>query len=413
MKKIVLSLLLILSFTFIGLPTSAGQANAASYEEHFPTYSLYTKESIIEKEIVNYDISSVQGYKIKEELQYNVLAEQSSVHEFYLPIAAPIYDMPNINVKVNGATVETELLYGDNLYMYNGNKNIEDAINNSFSRTLNETVSGTLYRFFVEEDSLTITYKKAENQPLIYQTSNSTQSSLNDGKTTYTTNAKAGDVYVMFALNEDLEYIETETTFTKETITCKQFVDNFYNDWEEYYVESKIEKEFLYSEMNRLLSSKNNITLHDFFLSTHNYRLSFLKFSVEMNTPTATINYMKETKVQRDTTYEPYIYLFERKKTAQYPTEYIINMTEEFPYIIESNIELNKEGSQYKATTEEDTFYAIYCAEESSESMFADKEQNDKNRLIWYIVLVGVSALAVGVITYFVVGYIERKRKWK
>ena len=56
-----------------------------------------------------------------------------------------------------------------------------------------------------------------ENQPLIYQTSNSTQSSLNDGKTTYTTNAKAGDVYVMFALNEDLEYIETETTFTKDS----------------------------------------------------------------------------------------------------------------------------------------------------------------------------------------------------
>lgn len=388
-----------------------GQANAASYEEHFPTYSLYTKENIIEKEMVNYDISSVQDYKIIEELQYNVSAQQGSVHDFYLPLATTIYEMPNIDVKVNGTTIETELLYGDNLYMYNGNKDIEDAINNSFSRTLNETVSGTLYKFFVEEDSLTITYKKAENQPLIYQTSNSTQSSINNGKTTYTTNAKAGDVYVIFAINEDLEYIESETTFTKETITCKQFVENFYNDWEEYYVESKIEKEFLYSEMNRLLASKNNVTLHDFFLSTYNYRLSFLKFSVEMNTPTATINYVKEAKVQRDTTYEPYIYLFERKKTAQYPTEYTISMTEEFPYIIESNIELNKEGSKYKATTEEDTFYAIYCAEKSSESMFADKEQNEKNRLIWYIVLVGVSALAVGVITYFVVGYIERK--WK
>ena len=178
-----------------------------------------------------------------------------------------------------------------------------------------------------------------------------------------------------------------------------------------YYIESKIEKEFLYSEMNRLLSTKNNVTLHDFFLSTHNYRLSFLKFSVQMNTSTATINYEKNARVQRDTTYEPNIYFFERKKTAQYPTEYIINMTEEFPYIIESNIKLNKEGSQYKAITVEDSFYVIYCAEEFSESKFADKEQNDKNRLIWYIVLVGVSAIAVGVITYFVVGNIEKKKK--
>ena len=413
MKKIVLSLLLIVSFAFSGLPMNAGQANAASYEEHFPTYSLYTKENIIEKEIVNYDISSVQDYKIAEELQYNISAEQGSVHDFYLPIAAPIYDMPSIEVKVNGTAIATELLYGDNLYMYNGNKSIEDAVNNSFSRTINETISGTLYKFFVEEDSLTITYKKAASQPMIYQTSNSTQSSVNDGKTTYTTNAKAGDVYVIFAINEDLEFVESETTFTKETITCKQFVDNFYNDWQEYYVESKIEKEFLYSEMNRLLSTKNNVTLHDFFLSTHNYRLSFLKFSVEMNTSTATINYVKNARVQCDTTYEPYIYLFERKKTAQYLTEYTINMTEEFPYIIESNIKLNKEGSQYKAITEEDAFYAIYCTEDSSKSKFADKEQNDKNRLIWYIVLVGVSAIAVGVITYFVVGYIERKKKWK
>ena len=392
---------------------NAGQANAASYEEHFPTYSLYTKENIIEKEIVNYDISSVQDYKIAEELQYNISAAQGSVHDFYLPIAAPIYDMPSIEVKVNGTAIATELLYGDNLYMYNGNKSIEDAVNNSFSRTINETISGTLYKFFVEEDSLTITYKKAANQPMIYQTSNITQSSVNDGKTTYTTNAKAGDVYVIFAINEDLEFIESETTFTKETITCKQFVDNFYNDWEEYYVESKIEKEFLYSEMNRLLSTKINVTLHDFFLSTHNYRLSFLKFSVEMTTSTATINYVKKARVQRDTTYEPYIYLFERKKTAQYPTEYTVTMTEEFPYIIESNIKLNKEENQYKATTEEDEFYAIYCTEDSSESKFADKEQNDKNRLTWYIVLVGVSAIAVGVITYFVVGYIERKKKWK
>ena len=412
MKKILLSILLIVSFVFVGLPMNTSQANAASYEEHFPTYSLYTKDNIIEKEIVNYDISSVQDYKIIEELQYNVTAEQGSVHDFYLPISAPVYDIPSIEVKVNGTAIETELLYGSNLYHYLGQNDIEKAINDSFGRALDDTISGTLYKFNVVKDSLTITYKKADKQPMIYQTSNSTQSSFNEGKITYTTNAKAGDVYVIFAINGDLEFVDSDATFTKETVTCKQFVDNYYSAWAEYYVESNIEKEFLYSEMNRLLNTKNSETLDDFFFSIHNYRLNFLKFSIAMETTSSTINYVKKARVQRDTTYEPYIHLFERKKTAQYPTEYTIKMSEEFPFVIESNIALNKEGDMYKATSNEDSFYAIYCSEESSKSKFAD-EENKKDNLVWYIVIAGVSALAVGVITYFVVGYIERKKGCK
>jgi hypothetical protein len=74
---------------------------------------------------------------------------------------------------------------------------------------------------------------------------------------------------VIFAINGDLEFVDSDATFTKETVTCKQFVDNYYSDWSEYYVESNIEKEFLYSEMNRLLSTKNSETLDDFFFSIH------------------------------------------------------------------------------------------------------------------------------------------------
>ena len=40
MKKLLLSILLIASFVFVGLPMNLSQANAASYKEHFPTYSL-------------------------------------------------------------------------------------------------------------------------------------------------------------------------------------------------------------------------------------------------------------------------------------------------------------------------------------------------------------------------------------
>ena len=64
------------------------------------------------------DISSVEDYKIIEELQYNITAEQGSVHDFYIPISVPVYYIPSIEVKVNGTTIETELLYGSNLYHF-------------------------------------------------------------------------------------------------------------------------------------------------------------------------------------------------------------------------------------------------------------------------------------------------------
>ena len=54
-------------------------------------------------------------------------------------------------------------------------------------------------------------------------------------------------------------------------------------------------------------------------------------------------------------------------------------MTDEFPFVIESNIALNKEGNIYKATSNEDSFYAIYCSEESSKSKFAYEENKKDN----------------------------------
>lgn len=56
-----------------------------------------------------------------------------------------------------------------------------------------------------------------------------------------------------------------------------------------------------------------------------------------------------------------------------------IKMTDEFPFVIESNIALNKEGNMYKATSNEDSFYAIYCSEESSKSKFAYEENKKDN----------------------------------
>lgn len=85
--------------------------------ESFTTLNLYNVLNIVSSNalpklsfIAFSNISSVQDYKIIEELQHNVTAKQESVHDFYLPISAPVYDIPSIEVKVNETAIETELL---------------------------------------------------------------------------------------------------------------------------------------------------------------------------------------------------------------------------------------------------------------------------------------------------------------
>ena len=412
MKKLLAFILIFCSCFGVGFIDDALQVNAASYKESFPTYSLYTNESIITKEYISYDISTVIDYQIEESLSYEVVAEKESVHDFYVPFSSTVYNVPDIEVKVNGKAINTELLYGADSIWFKNDTTMAKAVSEAYSAEIDETMLGTLYTVTAASDSMTISYKINGTYPMIYDCGNSYTANLYDGITTYTTNTIQGETYNLFVIGTDFEVFETADTFTKSEITCKEYVDDYYMKWQEYYDECNIDIGYLYSETSRLIDTKNKISSHEFFLdSSSNYKMNFFKFSVVIQDNPTIITYSQKARVQRDTTYEPYIFMFERCKSNQYITEYEVEMTEEFPFIIESNLELSKEGNKYKAASDANSFYVIYCNEETSKSKFA--EETDNNKLVWYIVLAGVFVLVVGVATCFVVDLIERKKRCK
>lgn len=412
MKKTILSILVLSLMSSFILPNSAKQVNAATYNEKFPTYSMFTKESIIEKEVVSYNIATFDNYKIKESLTYTLFTEPNSTHEFYIPFSSHVYEVPNIEVKINDNIVNTELLYGDSYHLYRSDKSIEKAINKSYKPKIDENLSGTLYTITASSNELTITYKKNVGQAFIYDCGNNYSSTQNDGCITYSTNATQGQEYRVFVVGGDLELFETENTYTTTTITCKQYVDDYYLAWEEFYNECNVDKGYLYSEISRVISNNATIRSDELFTNFNKYRMNFFKFTVEFSQAVNTITYSQNVRVQCNTIYEPDVYMFEREKTANYLSEYNIKMTENFPYIVESNIQLNKDGDTYKASSQTDSFYCVYSTGKNPKNEFDNVPKNGNN--LWLIVIISCSVLLTGLLSYTIITIVrERKNKGK
>ena len=408
MKKISFVItLIILGFVFFPL-NKTSSVNAATYQEHYPTYSIYTRDNIITKETINYDIATVEDLEIVAEMRYNISAEQGSAHDLYIPFGANLYDMPYIEIRVNDMIITPELLYGDKYMLYNADKSIENAISRAYNSSLNDSVTGTLYKVTASSNEMTISYKKSGEQSLVYECGNSYKASISDDIITYTTNVTQGQVYNIFVTEGDFEFFGTQDSYTKKETTCKEFVDSYYALGKEFYEECNINIDYLYAEMNRFLASKNTIRLEDLFYQFSNYRMNFLKFTVEMFQSVAVVTCTQKAKIQQNTIFEPTIFLFEHYKTVNYTTEYNIKMTEEYPYIIESNLELKKNENSYKIESNSDSFYCVYCSESFSKNKFNNEETYDKN-VGWLIVIIACSVIGFGGITYLIVSSIRKK----
>ena len=407
MKKTILSILVLSLMSSFILPNSAKQVNAATYYENFPTYSLFTKESIIEKEIVSYDIATVSNYMIDENLTYEIVPEPNSTHDFYIPFASTIYQIPNIEVKLNDKIIETELLYGDSWHLYRSDNSIEQAISKAYKPLIDENLTGTLYTVTAGSNELTITYKKSPEQTLIYDCGNSYRSSLDDNCVTYTTNVTQGQEYTIFVVGDNLEIFETENTYTTSRLTCKQYIDNNYLAWEDFYTECNVDKGYLYSEMSRAIYNKATIRSDELFLNFDNYKLNFFKFSIEFKQSINTITYSQKARIQGNNLYDPIVYMFERKKAANYLTEYSVKMTSDFPYVIESNIQLHKDGDTYRTSSTLDSFYCVYSSDEGPTNKF---DNSTKNNNPWLIIAIGCALILIGLASYIIIKIIQEKK---
>lgn len=110
--------------------------------------------------------------------------------------------------------------------------------------------------------------------------------------------------------------------------------------------------------------------------------------------------------------YKPYVYYVEQQPVGGYPVSYNINLREDIPYIIESNIKTEKSGVTFKAETEKDLgFY--FSASGKPQSIYGDNNKIEMWRIVLYILLgVAVCAFFVST-TILILSYVRNKKQRK
>ncbi len=376
-------------------------ASAMSFYENFPSYSLFCKEDVIKSEIVDYEISSIEESKITAEVSYQVEGIQGKEYTFYVPVNCQYYDVPEYDVMIDGVLVQTRFMYGEPVYMYQDDESMEEAIERSSYGELGELITGTLYKFTANSETLTVSFILGEKQSVIFESRTgaiSTTSGISGYS--FTVPTEIGKEYKMFVTSGDVANIDTLTPYTKESKTCKEYVDENYALYEDFYSESRMPIELFYAKMNKQLSKKEMIGYMDFFWQNHSYSLNFYTFTIKLEQPTANITYVEKTTVQTKATFEPTIYMFERKKSANYQTVYSIEMTQALPCIVESNIQLQCSNNVYKGASTDKSFYCVF----SSGVAPIDKSSNPANKDKSWIIIASIigGCLLMGSIIFIV-----------
>ena len=72
-------------------------------------------------------------------------------------------------------------------------------------------------------------------------------------------------------------------------------------------------------------------------------------------------------------------------------------MTSDFPYVIESNIQLHKDGDTYRTSSTLDSFYCVYSSDEGPTNKF---DNSTKNNNPWLIIAIGCALILIGLASY-------------
>ncbi|MBD5631888.1 MAG: hypothetical protein HDP34_01475 [Clostridia bacterium] len=366
-------------------------AHAETFEERIPTYGLYCEDSeIIKSGTVNFDLTDAnllsKGKGVKQS-SYQVTVANREV-EFAIPFVSSAMKLPSISVKVNGQEVAGSVWYGHSGYW----QDYDFDIDKTYSPVLDESIIGTLYTFIPDSETVTVSLKLNEWKSYIYETTNHYSSSdTADGSHIWNLKeASPLHEYSFFIFGDSTECtFESSCGYRTETISCKDFVDNQYKKFEEYFDHNGgVPIELFYSVVNRVIQENTVISYNELFLrSIDTYRVNAYKFRVSLEAD-AVIKYELPIDVQRNYAFEPMIYGVEQYRVGEYPISYRIELNNDNPYIIESSVNTERGGTGYIAETTED-FSFVFSSSEKPQNI------NDENNKIetWRIVLFVLSGV--------------------
>lgn len=388
-------------------------AQAHTFESVIPTYGLYCENSeLIKSSYVKFDFTDNELFSkgiCKKRSEYHVSAYNREV-EFAIPFVSSAINMPDLAVTVNGQEVEGSVWYGHSGYW----QDYDFDIDKTYSPFLDESIIGTLYTFIPDNETITVSLKLNEWKSYIYETTNH-YSSYNsaDGSHMWTLKeASPLHEYSFFIFGDTTDCtFDSSCGYRTETISCKEFIDKQYKKFEEYYDHiGVVPIELFYSIVNRVIQENTVISHNELFLrSIDTYRVNAYKFEVSLEAD-AVISYELPIDVHKNYAYDPIIYGVEQKNVGDYNTNYIIKLNGDIPFIIESSVSTERDGTVYKAEAAED-FSFVFSALEHPKSIDSNNNRIETWQIVLFVLLGVVACVFIISTTILIISFVKNKKQ--
>lgn len=391
---VILQCLCSLIFFNILFCTQSQVVKAQSFEQHIPSFTLYCKdENIINCSSINYDFIDNDLFsqsKGKLKASYNILNANRTV-EFSIPFLSNAINMPLFNINANGQKIIGDFLYGNVFSKVNNELDYITQINNINPPQI-ENIFGILYKIIPDEDIVTInlSFNNKNRNNFIYEETNNYEYS-NDTNGNYKfilKQALENSSYSIFVIDNLNDHsFSSNSKYTSTIVSCKDYIDNEYKKWEQYYLSDNISINFFYAILNNFLQNKKVTTYqYLFFNSLFDIRLNSYTFKIPIYSDMI-INCELPIQAQKNITFNPTIYLVEQKHLNNYPINYTVRLNSLTPFIIETNCKINKNETFFTFETTKKDFYFVFCSSEKAINAINSYSPNEnKNIVIIYCI---------------------------
>ena len=373
---------IISALIFALIPFSAIKANAMTFEMRIPSFGLYCdNENAIVQGNVKYVID--ENGKAVQYSEYSV-----NKGTFYIPFIASLFNIPNIDFDL-----QYDICYGEPISFNNDYKYA------FYSSDLNG-MTGTVYTLNTASESFTVDFTMLEHQNCICRLTQGSRINKDSKHFSCTINDARTDIpYEVYILNGDCAEFESSAQITKETVTVKEYIDRQFDEFKDYLSaggQCTPTPHMLYALANQAVANNINYDYFDFFTDSFT-QMRLNAYKIEIQDP-CTISYSMSVDVQKNSSFNPAIYLTEQTATGSYAVDYTIELNGEFPFIIENSTSVEKQGDYvYTVKDINEDFYFVFSSSEKPTSMSTNTYNRNKTVLIICGVVGGVGLIWIAV----------------
>ena len=409
MKKaieILSSLILFLS-TFSEI--CINKASAESFApEIIPYLSAYIAEgkvgNIVSRETV-FDLTEYNGKSgtVKVTDEYTIAHAEDTTLTY--PVISALQKLDEVMIEVNGEQVNTEVTYGQRPLIFTGQQADTGWMSTAVYPTELEAGTATIYEFDKSETPLHLSFSRNEGQSVFY----SGYGNISQGKKNYSVTIQNNNAhnYRLYVTEGELPKLESNAPYTKESMSYSELIQPFAEDLAEIYgIERAVG--YTYSRFNQYM--------HDRFMQIDEVlfersNLLFCTFNAYLPASSSETKVIIHSFVEPiiNPSYEPFIYglriMTGYSKSYAYTLR--INGTENFPYLIESDMTF--EDNIHTAQKVEEDSYFIFSANKNPTIKIYENTQNHFGWLI--VICIIVLSISLGTLIFSIVRMIRGQQK--